>query len=160
MTQKGNFHNEPMETASKESIHELQSRRLRAIVDHVYESNAVYRHLFDEKGIRPEDIRTAEDVVRLPMTSKDILRESYPLKMACVPRDQIVEMHMSSGSTGTPVVMPYTRAGPGPVGGVHGPLLPHGRGQARRRHPDHAPLRPFQRRLWHVSRRPGRRAVS
>lgn len=109
MTQKGNFHNEPMETASKESIHELQSRRLRAIVKHVYESNAVYRHLFDEKGIRPEDIRTAEDVVRLPLTSKDILRESYPLKMACVPRDQIVEMHMSSGSTGTPVVMPYTR---------------------------------------------------
>ncbi len=109
MTQKGNFHNEPMETASKESIHEMQSRRLRAIVKHVYESNAVYRHLFDEKGIRPEDIRTAEDVVRLPLTSKDILRESYPLKMACVPRDQIVEMHMSSGSTGTPVVMPYTR---------------------------------------------------
>ncbi len=110
MTQKGNFHNESMETASRESIHELQSRRLRAIVGHVYESNAIYRRLFDEKGIRPEDIRTAEDVVRLPFTGKDILRESYPLKMACVPRDQIVEMHMSSGSTGTPVVMPYTRS--------------------------------------------------
>jgi phenylacetate-CoA ligase len=99
-----------METASRESIHEMQSRRLRSIVGHVYESNAVYRRLFDEKGIRPEDIRTAEDVVRLPLTSKDILRESYPLNMACVPRDQIVEMHMSSGSTGTPVVMPYTRS--------------------------------------------------
>jgi phenylacetate-CoA ligase len=110
MTQKSNFHNESMETASRESIHELQSRRLRAIVGHVYESNAIYRRLFDEKGIRPEDIRTAEDVVRLPFTGKDILRESYPLKMACVPRDQIVEMHMSSGSTGTPVVMPYTRS--------------------------------------------------
>ena len=110
MTQKGNFQNEPMETASRESIHEMQSQRLRAIVGHVYESNPIYRHLFDEKGVRPEDIRTAEDVVRLPFTGKDILRESYPLKMACVPRDQIVEMHMSSGSTGTPVVMPYTRA--------------------------------------------------
>jgi phenylacetate-CoA ligase len=110
MTQKGNFHNESMETASRESIHELQSRRLRAIVGHVYESNAIYRRLFDEKGIRPEDIRTAEDVVRLPFTGKDILRESYPLKMTCVPRNQIVEMHMSSGSTGTPVVMPYTRS--------------------------------------------------
>jgi phenylacetate-CoA ligase len=99
-----------METASRESIHELQSRRLRAIVGHVYESNAIYRRLFDEKGIRPEDIRTAEDVVRLPFTGKDILRESYPLKMTCVPRNQIVEMHMSSGSTGTPVVMPYTRS--------------------------------------------------
>ena len=49
-------------------------------------------------------------MVRLPFTGKDILRESYPLKMACVSRDQIVEMHMSSGSTGTPVVMPYTRS--------------------------------------------------
>jgi phenylacetate-CoA ligase len=110
MTKTGNFHNESMETASSESIHEMQSRRLRAIVKHVYESNAVYRHLFDERGIRPEDIKTAEDVVKLPMTNKDILRESYPMKMACVPRDRIVEMHMSSGSTGTPVVMPYTRA--------------------------------------------------
>ncbi len=110
MTELSKFHNESMETASRESIHEMQSRRLRSIVGHVYESNAVYRRLFDEKGIRPEDIRTAEDVVRLPLTSKDILRESYPLKMACVPRDQIVEMHMSSGSTGTPVVMPYTRS--------------------------------------------------
>ena len=110
MTQKGNFHNESMETASRESIHELQSRRLRAIVGHVYESNPIYRRLFDEKGVRPEDIRTAEDVVRLPLTNKDILRESYPLNMACVPRNQIVEMHMSSGSTGTPVVMPYTRS--------------------------------------------------
>ncbi len=110
MTELSKFHNESMETASRESIHEMQSRRLRSIVGHVYESNAVYRRLFDEKGIRPEDIRTAEDVVRLPFTGKDILRESYPLKMACVPRDQIVEMHMSSGSTGTPVVMPYTRS--------------------------------------------------
>ena len=64
---------------------------------------------FDERGVRPEDIKTVEDVVKLPMTNKDILRESYPMKMACVPRDRIVEMHMSSGSTGTPVVMPYTR---------------------------------------------------
>jgi phenylacetate-CoA ligase len=99
-----------METASRERITQIQSERLRAIVGHVYESNPIYRRLFDEKGVRPEDIRTAEDVVRLPFTGKDILRESYPLNMACVPRDQIVEMHMSSGSTGTPVVMPYTRS--------------------------------------------------
>ncbi len=110
MTKTGNFHNELIETASRESIQEVQSRRLRAIVKHVYESNAIYRHLFDERGIRPEDIKTAEDVVKLPMTNKDILRDSYPMKMACVPRDRIAEMHMSSGSTGTPVVMPYTRA--------------------------------------------------
>ncbi|WP_286877680.1 phenylacetate--CoA ligase family protein [Methanosaeta sp. UBA458] len=110
MTELSKFHNEPMETASRERITQIQSERLRAIVGHVYESNPIYRRLFDEKGVRPEDIRTAEDVVRLPFTGKDILRESYPLNMACVPRDQIVEMHMSSGSTGTPVVMPYTRS--------------------------------------------------
>jgi phenylacetate-CoA ligase len=109
MTKNDNFHNALMETASRKELQELQSRRLRSIVKHVYQSNATYRRLFDEHGVSPEDIKTAEDVVKLPMTSKDILRESYPLKLACVPRSQIVEMHMSSGSTGTPVVMPYTR---------------------------------------------------
>ena len=61
------------------------------------------------RTLKPEDIRTADDIVKLPMTNKDILRESYPLGLSCVPREKIVEMHMSSGSTGTPVVMPYTR---------------------------------------------------
>ncbi|MCK9441752.1 MAG: phenylacetate--CoA ligase [Methanothrix sp.] len=103
-----NFHNKPMETASLKDIREMQSQRLRAIVKHVYKSNASYRRLFEQAGVRPEDIRTADDIVKLPMTNKDILRESYPLGLSCVPREKIVEMHMSSGSTGTPVVMPYT----------------------------------------------------
>ncbi|MFZ2470330.1 MAG: phenylacetate--CoA ligase [Methanothrix sp.] len=97
-----------METASLKDIREMQSQRLRAIVKHVYKSNASYRRLFEEAGVKPEDIRTADDIVKLPMTNKDILRESYPLGLSCVPREKIVEMHMSSGSTGTPVVMPYT----------------------------------------------------
>ena len=101
----GNFHNESIETASRESIHEMQSRWLRAIVKHVYESKPHSTGICSMRGIRPEDIKTAEDVVKLPMTNKDILRDSYPMKMACVPRDRIAEMHMSSGSTGTPVVM-------------------------------------------------------
>lgn len=103
-----NYHNKPMETASLKDIREMQSQRLRAIVKHVYKSNASYRRLFEEAGVKPEDIRTADDIVKLPMTNKDILRESYPLGLSCVPREKIVEMHMSSGSTGTPVVMPYT----------------------------------------------------
>ena len=53
MTELSKFHNEPMETASRERITQIQSERLRAIVGHVYESNAIYRRLFDEKGIRP-----------------------------------------------------------------------------------------------------------
>ncbi|RQW77365.1 MAG: phenylacetate--CoA ligase family protein [Methanothrix sp.] len=109
MSKNGNFHNEYAETASQEDIRALQSKRLRATVKHVYDSNAIYRKLFDDQGVKPDDIKTVDDVVKLPMTNKDILRESYPMKLSCVPRDRIVEMHMSSGSTGTPVVMPYTQ---------------------------------------------------
>lgn len=107
---KGNFHNEKMETLGRKEIGELQSRRLRAAIDHVYNSNPIYRKLFDEKGVRPDEIRGIEDVSRLPMTGKDLLRKSYPMSLSCVPRRQVVEMHMSSGSTGTPVIMPYTAA--------------------------------------------------
>ncbi|MDD4162798.1 MAG: phenylacetate--CoA ligase [Methanothrix sp.] len=110
MTTNDNFHNKLMETASLKDIREMQSKRLRATVKHVYESNAAYRRLFEQAAVMPDDIRTAEDIVKLPMTNKDILRESYPLGLSCVPRRDIVEMHMSSGSTGTPVVMPYTES--------------------------------------------------
>ncbi|MDD4094491.1 MAG: phenylacetate--CoA ligase, partial [Methanothrix sp.] len=110
MTKNDNFHNKPMETASLKDIRDMQSKRLRAVVKHIYESNARYRRLFEQAGVMPEDIRTVEDIVKLPMTNKDILRESYPLGLSCVPRQEVIEMHMSSGSTGTPVVMPYTRA--------------------------------------------------
>ncbi|NPV62573.1 MAG: phenylacetate--CoA ligase [Methanotrichaceae archaeon] len=107
---KGNFHNELMETAPRKEIEELQKKRLRSVVDHVYRSNPIYRKLFDDHGVAPEDIRSLEDVKRLPMTNKEILRESYPLGLCCVPRKEVKEMHMSSGSTGTPVIMPYTPA--------------------------------------------------
>ncbi|MDD2756097.1 MAG: phenylacetate--CoA ligase [Methanothrix sp.] len=108
MTKNDNFHNKSIETRSSKGIKEMQSARLKAIVKHVYESNASYRLLFAQAGVKPDDIRTADDIVKLPMTNKDILRESYPLGLSCVPREKIAEMHMSSGSTGTPVVMPYT----------------------------------------------------
>ncbi len=104
------FFNKSMETASRKDIFDMQSARLKAVVKHVYESNATYRQLFDEANVKPEDILTADDVAKLPMTNKDILRENYPLGLSCVPRRDIAEMHMSSGSTGTPVVMPYTQS--------------------------------------------------
>jgi phenylacetate-CoA ligase len=107
---KGNYHNEKMETASRAEIEELQAKRLRAVVDHVYSSNPIYRKLFDARGVKPEDIRSLEDVAKLPTTNKNLLRESYPLGLSCVPRREVAEMHMSSGSTGTPVIMPYTNA--------------------------------------------------
>ena len=110
MSEKGNFHNQKMETASLDEIRSLQTKRLKNIVRHVYQSNVAYKKLFDQHGIKPEDIKTLDDVTKLPLTNKDILRESYPLGLSCVNRDRIIEMHMSSGSTGTPVVMPYTQA--------------------------------------------------
>ena len=110
MMKNGNFFNKSMETASRKDIFEMQSARLKAVVKHVYESNATYRQLFDEANVKPEDIRTADDVAKLPMTNKDILRDNYPLGLSCVPRLDIAEMHMSSGSTGTPVVMETTSA--------------------------------------------------
>jgi len=106
----GNYHNEKMETASRKEIEELQAKRLKDVVRHVYQSNEVYRKLFDDHGVRPEDIRSLDDIKKLPMTDKELLRESYPLGLSCVPREKVVEMHMSSGSTGTPVIMPYTTA--------------------------------------------------
>lgn len=108
MKGKGNFQNEKMETAPQKDIRELQNRRLKEIVKHVYSSNAIYRKSFDEHGVSPDDIKSVDDVTKLPLMNKDLLRESYPLGLSCVDRKKVVEMHMSSGSTGTPVVMPYT----------------------------------------------------
>ncbi|MBN1322567.1 MAG: phenylacetate--CoA ligase [Methanotrichaceae archaeon] len=110
MSDNGNYHNRGIETASREEIASLQSRRLKKIVKHVYESNPIYRRLFDGHGVRPEDIQSVEDVRKLPLMNKELLRESYPLGLCCVARDEVREMHMSSGSTGTPVIMPYTDA--------------------------------------------------
>jgi len=107
---KNNYHNQKIETASLEEIRELQTKRLKEVVHRVYSSNPIYRRLLDQHGVKPEEIKTFSDVTKLPMTNKDILRESYPLGLSCVPRSEVVEMHMSSGSTGTPVVMPYTLA--------------------------------------------------
>ena len=110
MTIKANYHNKKAETAPIKEIRELQGKRLKETVHRVYNSNPIYRMLLDDHGVKPEDIKTAEDITKLPMTNKDLLRKSYPMKLSCVPREKILEMHMSSGSTGTPVVMPYTQA--------------------------------------------------
>jgi phenylacetate-CoA ligase len=108
MTPKDSYHNRKMETASRQEIEDLQSRRLKAVVEHVYRNSPQYRGLMEKKGLQPADIHSAEDITKLPMTDKEMLRDSYPLQTCCVPRSNLAEMHMSSGSTGTPVVMPYT----------------------------------------------------
>jgi phenylacetate-CoA ligase len=105
---KTSYWDEPIETASPEKIRKMQLRRLKSIVKYVYESNDVYRRELTSQGIKPEDIRALEDVKSLPFMDKGHLRENYPLGYCCVDQAKIREVHMSSGFTGRPVVIPYT----------------------------------------------------
>ncbi len=104
------FFNEKMETASVDEIRAVQEQRLKKICTHAYTSNPLYRKMFDEKGINPADIKGLDDLPLLPMVDKELMRTSYPLGLLCVKRSELREMHMSSGSTGSPVVMPYTES--------------------------------------------------
>ncbi|MGE5607854.1 MAG: phenylacetate--CoA ligase family protein [Bacillota bacterium] len=104
------FFNQKMETASLDEIRSLQSKRLREIVSHVYKNSPVQRERFKKAGISAEDVRGLEQLTALPTMNKELLRETYPLGLCCVDHRTIAEMHMSSGSTGTPIVMPYTLA--------------------------------------------------
>ena len=104
------YYDEKAETMSRDEIADIQNRRLREIVRHVMANNAWFRARFEAVGIDPEGFRGLEDLAKLPFMSKKDFREQYPLGMCCVPKERLAEMHMSSGSTGTPVVMPYTKA--------------------------------------------------
>src|SRR5262245_17514820 len=95
---------EPIETASRDEIAALQLERLRATLEHAYDNVAAYRKKFDAAGLRPQDCRRLEDLARFPFTSKQDLRESYPFGMFAVPREKIVRIHASSGTTGKPTV--------------------------------------------------------
>ncbi len=92
-----------------EQRRKLQLERLQAIVRKTYENVPYYKARFDEIEIKPDDIRTLEDIARLPFTTKADLREGYPFGIFAVPFTEIVEIHTSSGTTGKPVVAGYTR---------------------------------------------------
>ena len=98
------------ELLSRDEIRALQDKLFREQIAYVYKNNAYYRKRFDEIDLKPDDMAGLDDIERVPMISKLDFRDTYPLGMCCVPRDTIREMHMSSGSTGVPVVMPYTEA--------------------------------------------------
>lgn len=106
---KKQFFNPEEETASLDQIRSWQLARLKKIVRHAYDNNPVQKQRLKKAGVRPEDIKRLEDLSHLPLMSKDDLRQNYPLGLSCVDPKQVVEMHMSSGSTGTPIVMPYTQ---------------------------------------------------
>ena len=100
---------DPIEIASRDEIAALQLDRLKWSLGHVYENVSHYRKAFDGAGVHPEDLRQLSDLAKFPFTVKDDLRKSYPFGMFAVPEDQVVRIHASSGTTGSPTVVAYTR---------------------------------------------------
>jgi phenylacetate-CoA ligase len=95
---------------SRDELRDVQLRRLRDIVGRAYTHVELYRQRMDELGVHPDDLRTLEDVVRLPLTVKDDLRDTYPVGLFASPMQEIVRLHASSGTTGKPIVVGYTRS--------------------------------------------------
>lgn len=98
------------EKMPRKELEKLQLSRLQTQVRRVYEAVPFYRRLLKESGITPESIRSLADLARLPLTSKIDFRDNYPFGLMAVPMDKTVRMHASSGTTGKPIVAPYTRA--------------------------------------------------
>ncbi|MCH8953571.1 MAG: AMP-binding protein, partial [Proteobacteria bacterium] len=101
---------EPIETASRDEIQALQLRRMKWSLGHAYANSPFYRQKFDAAGVHPDDLETLGDLARFPLTVKADLRGSYPFGMFAVPRARVVRVHASSGTTGKPTVVGYTRA--------------------------------------------------
>lgn len=100
--------NQNKECMSRDQLHDLQGKRLHKLVKKVYHSTPFYRKKMQEMDIAPADIRTIEDIVKLPFTTKQDLRDNYPYGMFAVPNSEIVRIHASSGTTGNPTIVGYT----------------------------------------------------
>ncbi|NLY60626.1 MAG: phenylacetate--CoA ligase [Clostridiales bacterium] len=103
------YWNKPSECMDRKKLEELQSQQLVKTIERVYYNVPYYRNLMQEKGIMPEDIKGLEDLSKLPFTTKDDLRNNYPYGLFAVPLSEIVRIHASSGTTGKPTVVGYTR---------------------------------------------------
>ena len=101
--------NESIECMDRESLRKIQGIRLKKTVERVYHDTPFYRRKMQELGITPDDINSIDDIVKLPFTTKYDLRDNYPFGLCAVPMSQIVRIHASSGTTGKPTVVGYTR---------------------------------------------------
>ena len=101
--------NKTKECMSRDELSSLQSARLVKLVDYVYHNVEFYRKKMQEKGLLPHDIKSIEDIDKLPFTTKDDLRDNYPFGLFAVPQSEIVRIHASSGTTGKATVVGYTR---------------------------------------------------
>ncbi len=102
------IYNEEFETMPREALEAIQLRRLQSVAARVYNTVPFYKKRFDEAGVKPDNIRTLDDLRKLPFTYKDNLRDNYPFGMFTVPMDNVVRIHASSGTTGKPTVVGYT----------------------------------------------------
>lgn len=100
---------EPIERASRDEVAALQLERLKWSLRHAYDNVPHYRRKFDSHGVHPEDLRSLADLSRFPLSNKADLRDNYPFGLFAVPRDQVVRVHASSGTTGKPTVVGYTQ---------------------------------------------------
>src|SRR6201986_2337178 len=101
---------EPIETASVDELRALQLERLRWSLRHAYDNVPYYRKMFDVAAVHPDDVSDLSDLAKFPFTTKASLRDNYPFGMFAVPREQVVRVHASSGTTGRPTVVGYTAA--------------------------------------------------
>ena len=101
--------NPEYECMDRAALHELQLRRLQMTVSWAYERVPYYRARMEDGGVRPRDIRALDDLRRLPFTDESALRDTYPFGMFALPLDEVVRVHSSSGTTGKPIVVGYSR---------------------------------------------------
>ena len=97
------------ETMPREGLEAIQLRRLQTTIERIYATVPFYKETYDKAGIRPSDIKSLDDLRRLPFTTKQDLRDNYPYRMFAVPMEQVVRIHASSGTTGKPTVVGYTK---------------------------------------------------
>jgi len=105
----GKYWNEKIETMPVEELRKNQLQKLKAQVKHCYEHSSFYHKKFDETNLKPDDIKSLQDLSKIPFTIKNDLRDNYPFGMVTVKPQEIVEIHASSGTTGNPIVGAYTK---------------------------------------------------
>ena len=99
----------PIEQASRDELHALQLERMQWSLRHAYAGNPAYKAKFDAAGVHPDDLTSLDDLAKFPFTAKADLRDAYPFDFFAVPQDRLARIHASSGTTGKPVVVGYTR---------------------------------------------------
>lgn len=104
------YYQPEIETMSRKDLEALQLERLQALVKRVYEKIPFYKESFDKAGVKPEDIKTLDNLTKFPFTVKQDMRDAYPFGLFAVPREEVVRVHCSSGTTGTATVVGYTQA--------------------------------------------------